>query len=69
MVFHLPGAQAPLSGAVNVVYNKESSIYMDTRMSNEDLLLLMKLLMKYLMDDSVAIIEMASQALQVSLLK
>lgn len=58
MVFHLPGAHAPVSRTD-----------MDTRMSNEDLLVLMRLLKKYLMDDSVEIIDMASQALQVSLLK
>lgn len=51
-----------------MVGTKESNIHMDTRISNENLLILMRLLKKYLMDDSVEIIDLASQALQVSLL-
>lgn len=70
MVFHLPGeSHVPASGTANAVNAKDSSINMDTRMSNEALLVLMRLLKKYLMDDSVEIIDMASQALRVSLLK
>ena len=51
-----------------MVGTKESNIHMDTRISNDNLLILMRLLKKYLMDDSVEIIDLASQALQVSLL-
>lgn len=69
MVFHLPGdSHAHELGTVKVVSAMDSSIHIDTGMSNEVLLALMRLLMKYLMDDSVDIIDMASQALRVSML-
>ncbi|XP_047965261.1 serine/threonine-protein kinase ATM [Salvia hispanica] len=65
VVFHLPGESHTLvSGTVNLVGTKESNIHMDTRISNDNLLILMRLLKKYLMDDSVEIIDLASQALQ-----
>ena len=41
---------------------------MDSGLSEELLVAVMKLLKKYLMDESVEIIEMASHALRVSLL-
>jgi len=41
---------------------------MDACLSEEHLVVLMKILMKYLMDDSVKIVDMASQTLRVSLL-
>ncbi|KAH6798041.1 Serine/Threonine-kinase ATM-like protein [Perilla frutescens var. hirtella] len=65
VVFHLPGeSHVPVSGTVNAVSAKDSGVRMDTRMSSEALLVLMRLLKKYLMDDSVEIIDMASQALR-----
>lgn len=67
MVFHLPGeSNVHVSRTVNAVSAKGSCIHMDTRMSDEALLVLIRLLKKYLMDDSVEIIDMASQALRVS---
>lgn len=68
MVFHLPGdSHAHVSGTVKAVSAMDLSIHIDTGMSNEVLLVLMRLLMKYLMDDSAEIIDMASQALRVSM--
>ncbi|KAL8457793.1 hypothetical protein ACS0TY_035608 [Phlomoides rotata] len=65
VVFHLPGdSHVHVSGTVKAVSPMDSSIHIDTGMSNEVLLALMRLLMKYLMDDSVEIIDMASQALR-----
>lgn len=58
-----------LSGKVRAFSAKDPNVLMDTGISSEVLLVLMRLLKKYLMDDSVEMIDMASQALRVSLLK
>ncbi|KZV34741.1 serine/threonine-protein kinase ATM [Dorcoceras hygrometricum] len=66
VVFHLPGDYSvPVFGIS--IGMAETNILADTGISEEALLVLMRLLKKYLMDDSVEIIDMASQVLRVSL--
>lgn len=69
VVFHLPGEISHTSGygADKAYRGTNCNIDMDTAISDELLNSLMRLLKKYLMDDSVKIIDMASQALRVSL--
>ncbi|XP_075505011.1 serine/threonine-protein kinase ATM isoform X4 [Primulina tabacum] len=63
VVFHLPGDYSvPVFGIA--IGMAETNIHADTGISEEALLVLMRLLKKYLMDDSVEIIDMASQALR-----
>ncbi|KAI3454494.1 hypothetical protein Pfo_011157 [Paulownia fortunei] len=65
VVFHLPGeSHVHVSGTVKAVSAADPNIHMDTGMSNEVLLVFMRLLKKYLMDDSVEMIDLASQALR-----
>ncbi|KAL3628823.1 hypothetical protein CASFOL_027869 [Castilleja foliolosa] len=62
VVFHLPGeSHVHVSGIVKAM---DTNINTDTAMSSEVLLVLMRLLKKYLMDDSVETIDLASQALR-----
>ncbi|GFP92353.1 serine/threonine-protein kinase atm [Phtheirospermum japonicum] len=62
VVFHLPGeSHVHVSGTVKAM---DPNIHTDTAMSSEVLLVLMRLLKKYLMDDSVEMIDLASQALR-----
>ncbi|XP_073048617.1 serine/threonine-protein kinase ATM isoform X37 [Primulina eburnea] len=63
VVFHLPGDYSvPVFGIT--IGMGDTNIHADTGISEEALLVLMRLLKKYLMDDSVEIIDMASQALR-----
>ncbi|KAL7139007.1 hypothetical protein ABFS83_09G021400 [Erythranthe nasuta] len=65
VVFHLPGdSHVQLSGMVKMFSSADPNIHMDTCISNEVLLVLLRHLKKYLMDDSVEMIDMASQALR-----
>ncbi|XP_051142572.1 serine/threonine-protein kinase ATM isoform X2 [Andrographis paniculata] len=56
VVFHLPGSKAASAA--------DSHTHLVSGISNEVLAVLMRLLKKYLMDDSVDLIDMASQALR-----
>ncbi|KAM1451845.1 hypothetical protein ACFX2I_038908 [Malus domestica] len=66
VVFHLPGNSSNIHVCRPI--NHDSSIevkfQMDTGLSEELLVMLLKLLKKYLMDDSVKIVDMTSQALR-----
>ncbi|KAL0315150.1 UNVERIFIED_CONTAM: Serine/threonine-protein kinase ATM [Sesamum calycinum] len=65
VVFHLPGdSYVHVSGMVRAASAADPNIHMVTGVSNEVLLVLLRLLKKYLMDDSVEMIDMASQALR-----
>ncbi|XP_024025503.1 serine/threonine-protein kinase ATM-like [Morus notabilis] len=66
VVFHLPGSYGSLDACRtnNRDLTLEVSCQMDTGISEGLLIALLKLLMKYLMDDSVKIVDMASQALR-----
>ncbi|KAL7154394.1 hypothetical protein ABFS83_04G230500 [Erythranthe nasuta] len=65
VVFHLPGdSHVQLSGMVKVFSSADPNIYMDRGISNEVLLVPTRLLKKYIMDESVEMIDMASQALR-----
>lgn len=62
VVFHLPGNSSNIHDS-----SIEVKFHMDTSLSEELLVMLLKLLKKYLMDDSVKIVDMTSQALRVIL--
>lgn len=68
VVFHLPGE----SGDINVCKltaddsPTDISFSVDTAITEKLLIMLLNLLKKYLMDDSVRIVDLASQALRVS---
>ncbi|EXB28723.1 Serine/threonine-protein kinase ATM [Morus notabilis] len=66
VVFHLPGSYESLDACRtnNRELTLEVSCQMDTGISEGLLIALLKLLMKYLMDDYVKIVDMASQALR-----
>ncbi|PIN15510.1 Non-specific serine/threonine protein kinase [Handroanthus impetiginosus] len=65
VVFHLPWeSHLHVSGTARAVSASDPSIHMDTGVSSEVLLVLMRLLKKYLMDDSAEMIDMSSQALR-----
>ncbi|XP_020548356.1 serine/threonine-protein kinase ATM [Sesamum indicum] len=65
VVFDLPGdSYVHVSGMVRDASAADPNIHMITGVSNEVLLVLLRLLKKYLMDDSVEMIDMASQALR-----
>ncbi|KAL6583807.1 hypothetical protein OROMI_003096 [Orobanche minor] len=65
VVFHLPGeSHVHVARTVEAVNAADPSIHMDTGMSSEVLLVLMRLLKKYLMDDHVEMIDLSSQALR-----
>ncbi|CAA0826719.1 ataxia-telangiectasia mutated, partial [Striga hermonthica] len=65
VVFHIPGEpNGHVSGLANAVIAADPNICTDTAMCSEVLLVLMRLLKKYLMDDSVEMIDLASQALR-----
>lgn len=68
VVFHLPGdsSQTHFCPQLHPENSTEVNFRMDTIISEELLVSLMRLLKKYLMDDSVKIIDMASQTIQVS---
>lgn len=59
---YMPGSRVHKAKATAI----EKDFYMDTGTSEELLCPLMRLLMKYLMDESVKIIDIAAQALRVS---
>ncbi|CAJ1975135.1 unnamed protein product [Sphenostylis stenocarpa] len=65
VVFHLPGetSQFRLGKSIDTSSAKEISSDLDACLTEELLVVLMKILMKYLMDDSVTIVDMASQTL------
>lgn len=58
VAFHLPGDRSRQSSAIAINY------HIDTRISEELLIEIMKLFKKYIMDDSVEIINLTSQALK-----
>ncbi|XP_022845090.1 serine/threonine-protein kinase ATM isoform X2 [Olea europaea var. sylvestris] len=63
VVFHRPGeSHIRASGLVNAISPADPNFCMDTGLSEELLLVLMRLLKKYLMDESVEMIDMTSQA-------
>ncbi|CAL5362027.1 unnamed protein product [Camellia sinensis] len=66
VVFHLPGdsGQTHVCRPLNPDNTTEISFRMDTGISEELLISLMRLLKKYLIDDSVKIIDMTSQTIQ-----
>ncbi|KAL6513039.1 hypothetical protein OROMI_034636 [Orobanche minor] len=65
VVFHLPGeSHVHVSGTVKAVNATYPNIHTDAAMSSEVLLVLTRLLKKYLMDDSVEMIDLSSQALR-----
>ncbi|XP_050879903.1 serine/threonine-protein kinase ATM isoform X2 [Lathyrus oleraceus] len=66
VVFHLPGKSTHIhpSKSIDNCSVGETSYNIDVCISEELLVVLMKLLMKYLMDDSVKIVDMASQTLR-----
>lgn len=68
VVFHLPGKSGHIRPSKTIDFSSaaENSSNVDSYLSEELLGVLMKLLMKYLMDDSVEIVDMASQTLRVS---
>lgn len=69
VVFHLPGdyCQIHVCQPIHRDSAAEISLPLDASISEELLLALMRLLKKYLMDDSVKIIDMTSQTLRVSM--
>ena len=69
VVFHLPGSYGELHSSKttsNHNFSPEVGLHMDTGMSEGLMVALLKLLKKYLMDDSVKIVDTASQVLRVS---
>ncbi|KAK4479331.1 hypothetical protein RD792_014843 [Penstemon davidsonii] len=65
VVFHLPGeSHVHISGTTKAVGVADLNGHMYTGMSDEVLLVLMRLLKKYLMDESVEMIDMTSHALR-----
>ncbi|KAJ1384473.1 PIK-related kinase [Sesbania bispinosa] len=66
VVFHLPGKNSHILPRKSIGNSStvEISSNIDAHISEELLVVLMKLLMKYLMDDSVKIVDMASQTLR-----
>ncbi|XP_057952318.1 serine/threonine-protein kinase ATM [Malania oleifera] len=66
VVFHLPGdsGHAHVCQSINRDSAMEINFQMDSGISDELLIALVRLLKKYLMDESVKIIEMASQAIR-----
>jgi len=69
VVFHLHDKTNHICLGKSIDTNSVTKISsdMDACLSEEHLVVLMKILMKYLMDDSVKIVDMASQTLRVSL--
>lgn len=55
-----------MSGKIKASSSADPNIHIDTGMSDEVLVVLMRLLKKYLMDESVEMIDMTSRALRVS---
>lgn len=70
VVFHLPGKSNHVGPCKSIGSSSagEISSHIEACISEELLIVLMKLLMKYLMDDSVKIVDMASQTLRVSVI-
>lgn len=68
VVFHLPEKSTQIRHCKSIDNSGigEISCNVDACISEELLVVLMKLLVKYLMDDSVKIVDMASQTLRVS---
>lgn len=68
VVFHLSRelGQAHFCPRLYHENSTEANFHLDTSISEELLVSLMRLLKKYLMDDSVKIIDMTSQTIQVS---
>ncbi|CAK7328913.1 unnamed protein product [Dovyalis caffra] len=66
VVFHLPVdyGQMKVCQPMRITNPMEGNFNMDTGVSEELLIALLKLLMKYLMDDSVRIVDMTSQSLR-----
>ncbi|KAL6493547.1 hypothetical protein OROGR_032326 [Orobanche gracilis] len=65
VVVHLPGeSHVHVARKVKAVNAADPNIHTDTAMSCEVLLVLMRLLKKYLMDDNVEMIDLSSQALR-----
>ncbi|XP_058227343.1 serine/threonine-protein kinase ATM isoform X4 [Rhododendron vialii] len=66
VVFHLPGesGQTHFCPRLYPENSTEANFHLDTGISEELLVSLMRLLKKYLMDDSVKIIDMTSQTIQ-----
>ncbi|KAH1111940.1 hypothetical protein GYH30_010343 [Glycine max] len=66
VVFHLPGetSHLRLGKSIDISSAMEISSDLDACISEELLVVLLKFLMKYLMDDSVKIVDMASQTLR-----
>ncbi|OIV96965.1 hypothetical protein TanjilG_00547 [Lupinus angustifolius] len=66
VVFHLPGESSHISvgKSIDITCAMETGSNMDTCISEELLVVLLKILKKYLMDDSVKIVDMASQTLR-----
>jgi len=69
VVFHLHDKTSHIGLGKSIDTSSAIEISSDTDacLSEEHLVVLMKTLMKYLMDDSVKIVDMASQTLRVSL--
>lgn len=69
VVFHLPrdSSHIHVCGAVGQSGTSETNFKLDTVTSDELLVALIRILKKYLMDDSVKIIDLSSQTLRVSL--
>ncbi|KAE8124229.1 hypothetical protein FH972_019134 [Carpinus fangiana] len=67
VVFHLPGDSGHIHVCQPVNHDSATAInfYMVTGISEELLIAILRLLKKYLMDDSVKIVDMTSQALRV----
>ncbi|KAL5544201.1 hypothetical protein UlMin_007985 [Ulmus minor] len=63
VVFHLPGSSTACR-PINHDFSTEVNFQMDTGICEDLLIALLKLLKKYLMDDSVKIVNMTSQALR-----
>ena len=68
VVFHLPGETSHIrvGKSIDISSAMDMSSNIDTCISEELLVVLMKFLKKYLMDDSAKIVDMASQTLRVS---
>lgn len=68
VVFHLPGGSdgSHVCKYVNSESASEVNFSLNTSISDELLIALLKLLKKYLMDDSVVIVDVTSQVLRVS---
>lgn len=69
VVFRLPGNSSDIHVYQPISHDSSTEVkfQMDTGLSEELVVALLKLLKKYLMDDSVKIVDMTSQALRVSL--